>query len=167
MNITLSGWNEKLGSYSFDIFVDEQKDNYEIHFKDGFVAKQTTPFQYVTQDWNHDGDVYTMFGAWFESKFGGSDFWSADEMVSGLVLSAQEEGYRDTYKIACIPGIELPDALQRQPPRSPLNERIANALSRVKETSNTAPSHVDINRGRGAISIEDNPQKHTKPNRER
>lgn len=113
MLVNKSGWSESQGFYNFNIYVDETKTDYEIQYKDGSVSKQASPFQYVTADWNNDGDIYTMYGAWFTSnKFACNNFWTAEELVGCFIESAQNDGYRDPYKIADIPGIVLPECYQ-------------------------------------------------------
>ena len=42
-------------------------------------------FEYVTRDWNCDGDVYTLFGACFEGKYGGKDFYTPNNLVSMML----------------------------------------------------------------------------------
>lgn len=48
-------------------FVDENKSDYEIRFKNGDVLVQKTPFHIEEGDWNNDGDIYEVFGAVFAS----------------------------------------------------------------------------------------------------
>lgn len=133
MQVNYSGWNEKLLRFDFTIDLDETRKDYEIHFKDGFVSKQSTPFDYVTCDWNHDGDVYCMYGAYFTSRFGGNVFWTPDEMVSALIESAMEDGYRDTYRIREIPGIALPPALRKKEKLPTLKEKLTAAAASRKQ----------------------------------
>jgi hypothetical protein len=54
-----------------------------------------TPFQVVEADWNCDGDVYTEFGANFESRYGGREWWTPQNLLS-LMLNGE----------AVIPGIK-------------------------------------------------------------
>jgi len=108
MYVNHSGWTQERGAYSYDIYIDETKTDYELHFADGFVAKQTSPFEEITADWNCDGDHYTQLGAWFESRFGSSSFWTPVQMVSEL-LKGREEGSRNSSdRLTEIPGIQIP-----------------------------------------------------------
>jgi hypothetical protein len=119
MDVLYSGWSEKRGSFSCNVFVDEQKTDYEIHFKSGLIAYQSSPFQNETHDWNHDDDVYTQFGAWFEFRnedghFQGSQFWTPVDMVSELAeaLNPDSRVYGDS--VVAIPGIKIPP-LEKRP----------------------------------------------------
>lgn len=97
MNIEHSGWREDIGFFSFKLPVDETKEDYEIRMKNGTVFRQNGPFQAVTRDWNCDGDVYTLFGAYFQCEGRGGEFFSVTDMVS-LVVDDEAE----------IPGIPNP-----------------------------------------------------------
>ena len=46
-------------------FIDENKSDYEIRFKNGEVLTQKTPFHIEEGDWNNDGAIYEVFGAVF------------------------------------------------------------------------------------------------------
>lgn len=96
MNIRYSGYRENYGTFDVLIPVDETRQDYEIQMKNGQIGRQVTPFQEATYDWNHDGDVYTLFGAWFDWN-GSRDFITPVDMVS-MVIDAD----------ATIPGIEIP-----------------------------------------------------------
>jgi len=114
MYVNHSGWTKEKGSFHYDIFLDETKTDYELHFADGFIAKQTTPFQEVTADWNYDGDQYTQFGAWFESRYGGANFWTPTEMVRALLDGMEDGRQRHPDTLCAIPGIQIP-AKDRRP----------------------------------------------------
>lgn len=107
MFVNHSGWNEKDGSFDYNIFVDENKTDYEIHYNDGTVAYQKSPFQFETADWNCDGQVYEQFGAWFEWE-GRGEFITPDQMVWQLLF----DGYCGP-KAVSIPGIDIPQPSQR------------------------------------------------------
>lgn len=112
MNVEYSGWREDCGFFCHKIYLDEKREDYEIHLKNGSVGRQVTPFQEFTYDWNHDDDVYPLFGAFFE--FGtGRDFLTPVDMVS-LLLEDKAE----------IPGMENP---LKKPT---LDERLSRADSR-------------------------------------
>ena len=114
MYVNHSGWNEKTGAFSYDIYLDENKTDYALVLKNGEVLKQTSHFQDVTADWNNDGDVYTCFGAWFESSYGGNNFWSAEDLVFAA-LEAQEEDRRfSAHDVVAVRGLALP-AKERRP----------------------------------------------------
>lgn len=85
MIIENSGWNEKRGWFIDKYFVDEFEINYKIHWKNGGMCKQITPFEDVTRDWNYDGDVYTEFVAGFEGKYGGIDYWTPHHLISEIL----------------------------------------------------------------------------------
>lgn len=96
MNIRYSGYRENYGTFDVLIPVDETRQDYEIQMKNGQIGRQITPFQEATYDWNHDGEVYTLFGAWFDWN-GSCDFMTPVDMVS-MVIDGD----------ARIPGIEIP-----------------------------------------------------------
>lgn len=96
MNVEYSGWREDLGFFRYLIALDEKREDYEIHRKNGRVGRQVTPFEELTYDWNNDGDIYPLFGAFFQWD-NGRDFLTPVDMVS-LVLEGE----------ARIPGIENP-----------------------------------------------------------
>ena len=85
MIIEHSGWSIDKGFFTEKYFVDENKSNYKIRWKNGDVCKQVTPFKNITRDWNYDGDVYTDFVAGFESRYGGVDYWSPSNLVSEML----------------------------------------------------------------------------------
>lgn len=78
---------------------DDKKRDYEIHFSNGSISKQNSAFDYVTRDWNCDGDVYTQYGAWFENDRAASDFFTPEQLVW---LVADDD--------AAIPGVRDPKA---------------------------------------------------------
>lgn len=114
MWIEHSGWNVDRGAFSYKVFVDENKLDYEMRFADGSISKQAGPFESITRDWNNDGDVYTQFGAWFDriEKDGsrnGRDFWTPEEMISMLIEGMDPDSMEyPCNKIVFISGIELP-----------------------------------------------------------
>ena len=95
MIIEHSGWSQERGWFNDKYFVDEAKTDYEIHWKNGTVCKQQMPFQWVTADWNCDGDVYELFGASFEGKYAGLDWYTMQGLVD-LVIEGE----------ITVPGIE-------------------------------------------------------------
>ena len=114
MYVNHSGWSESLGSFHYDIFLDETKTDYELHFANGFIAKQTSPFEEITADWNCDGDRYTQFGAWFQSPFGGSTFWTPVQMISELLEGREEGRGPSSERLIAIPGIQLLERRQQK-----------------------------------------------------
>ena len=84
MQVEYSGWTKDHGPFFCLINVDEQRKDYAVYFENGTVAKQTGEFETVTGDWNHDGDVYSQFGAWFHyynadgTRNGGAFFTPVD-----------------------------------------------------------------------------------------
>lgn len=127
MYVEYSGWSEKLGSFHFNIFLDESRQDYSIEYGDGTIVKQTSSFQDVTTDWNHDGDVYTQFGAWFESPISsGNDFFSAVDLVYVAIESVTNERRIYGNEIKAVHGLELPKELY---PTS-LSDRLHDAENR-------------------------------------
>lgn len=122
MNVEYSGWSEAHGLFSFQIPVDETREDYEIRLKNGSVFKQNGPFQHVTRDWNCDGDVYTQFGAYFSYDGGGGEFFTPDDLVSLVVHNGAE-----------IPGIQDPFK------RPSLDEQIGRADSNRTATHHPGP----------------------------
>ena len=109
MNVNYSGWTEQHGSFSCNIFVDENRQDYELVFGNGSVAKQQGPFEEVTADWNNDGDVYTQFGAWFSRPEGnGGDFWTPVDMVAAVVDAQTRERKPYGNEVVSVKGIEVP-----------------------------------------------------------
>ena len=95
MQLTHEGWSQERGWFQNKYNIDTTRADHEIHWKDGKVCKQTTPFEIVEADWNCDGDVYKLFGANFESKYAGRDFYTPHELLD-LILEGE----------AIIPGIK-------------------------------------------------------------
>ena len=126
MYVNYSGWNKKDGQFSYDVFIDENKQDYAIVYHDGFVSRQTSPFSPVTADWNHDGDVYTKFGAWFSSRFGtGNNFFTPEEIVLELVENRSKERFYG-HDIKEVVGITLPE-----PSKPRLSDAILNSELRA------------------------------------
>lgn len=81
LTINVSGWNKNYGPYNKNIPFDDQKTDYEIHFKDGSLYKQTSSFTWETHDWNNDGDVHSQQGAWFRDQDGRGEFFAPVDMI--------------------------------------------------------------------------------------
>jgi hypothetical protein len=95
MIIENSGWSQERGWFCDKYEIDVTCTDHEIHWKNGTVCKQQMPFQYVTADWNNDDDIYSEFGANFDSKWGaGREWWTPQNLLS-LMLDGE----------ATIPGI--------------------------------------------------------------
>lgn len=97
LTINVSGWRKGYGPYSLNLPLNEQRNDYEINFKDGTRYTQTSPFMTETHDWNNDGDIYSQFGAWFRSQDGRGEFFTPVDMLR-LVQEKQ----------ANIPGLSDP-----------------------------------------------------------
>ena len=110
MYVNHSGWNEKHGAFYYDIYINEHKTDYEIHYQNGMIAKQSTPFHVETRDWNHDGDVYPLFGAWFQCC---GHFWTPESMVAVLIEAMDNTRTRYGNEVVSIPGITLPEPGKR------------------------------------------------------
>ena len=113
MQVEYSGWTQEHGSFHCDIFIDESRIDYELHYKSGVVARQKTPFEVVTADWNHDGDIYPQFGAWFESVLGsqitsGGSFWTPEDMVRAVADANDPNTRQYGDHVIASPGIEIP-----------------------------------------------------------
>ena len=89
MQLSHEGWSQERGFFNDKYFIDETKTDHEIHWKDGRVCKQLTPFEDVERDWNYDGDVYSEFGAMFEGKYG-REWWTPYHLL-GLVVDGEAE----------------------------------------------------------------------------
>lgn len=138
MYVNHSGWNAEFGSFSYDIFVDEKREDYEIHYKNGTVDKQNGPFEAVTADWNNDGDVYTQFGAWFRDENGRGSFWTPEQMVQALVDSM--EGSYGCSNVSHIPGITLPE----RDKRPSLSETIEQSERRAAAQESESNRKMDM-----------------------
>ena len=95
MIVEHSGWSQERGWFCDKYDIDTARTDHEIHWKNGRVCKQETPFQVVEADWNCDGDVYSEFGANFEGFYGGRDWWTPQSLLD-LILEGE----------AVIPGIK-------------------------------------------------------------
>ena len=113
MYVNHSGWTADRGAFSYDIFVDETKTDYEVVYGNGYVSKQVTPFEHITGDWNNDGDVYTQFGAWFSSKYGGNTFLTPEDLVMALVEAQGRERKAYGNEIVSVKGIDFPSKERR------------------------------------------------------
>ena len=85
MQLEHSGWSKERGHFCDKYSIDTTRTDYEIHWKDGRVCKQISPFQIVEADWNCDGDVYEEFGATFESRYGGREWWTVYHLLSLMI----------------------------------------------------------------------------------
>lgn len=94
MQLTHEGWSQERGWFQDKYNIDITRTDHEIHWKNGKVCKQTTPFQVVGADWNNDGDWYEEFGANFESPYAGKDWYTPQGLLS-LMLDGE----------ATVPGI--------------------------------------------------------------
>jgi hypothetical protein len=84
-----SGWSQERGCFCDKYYIDPTRTDHEIHWKDGRICKQITPFESVTRDWNYDGDVYTEFGAMFEGRYS-REWWTPHHLL-GLVVDGEAE----------------------------------------------------------------------------
>lgn len=113
MIVNYSGWNQKLGPFYFDIPFDEKKENFEIHFKSGDIGRQSTPFDVYTGDWNHDGDVYAQFGAWFDylspsGEFQRGSFWTPEALVRAALDARDPTAAVSGDHVIKVVGVEVP-----------------------------------------------------------
>lgn len=84
MIIENSGWSQERGWYCDKYELDTTRSDHEIHWKNGKVYNQLTPFETVTRDWNNDDDVYSEFGAMFEGRYGRE--WHTPQGLLSLML---------------------------------------------------------------------------------
>lgn len=103
LTINVSGWKKGYGPYSLNLPFDEQKIDYEIHFKDGTCYIQESPFKDEAHDWNNDGDVYPQFGAWFRGDDGRGEFFTPVDMLR-LVQESQAEVVGLTDPLSALEG---------------------------------------------------------------
>ena len=109
-----SGWNIESGSFSYQVFVDENKLDYVLNFADGSFSKQAGPFEALTRDWNFDNDIYKQFGAWFtrydrNGELDGSHFWTPEQMIAALIEGMDPDSREyPCNKIVSIPGVNIP-----------------------------------------------------------
>lgn len=91
MQLEHSGWSQERGFFCDKYSIDTTRTDHKIHWKNGTVCKQTTPFEAVEADWNCDGEVYSEFGANFESKWGAGREWHTPQGLLGLILDGEAE----------------------------------------------------------------------------
>ncbi len=84
MIIENSGWSQERGLYCDKYELDTTRADHEIHWKNGKVCKQLTPFATVTCDWNNDDDIYAEFGATFEGIYG-REWWTPQHLLSVML----------------------------------------------------------------------------------
>lgn len=85
MQLFHEGWSQERGWFQDKYNIDTTRTDHEIHWKNGKVCKQVTPFEIVTADWNCDGDVYSEFGANFESQYAGRDWWTPHSLLDLII----------------------------------------------------------------------------------
>lgn len=117
MKIHHAGWNETVGAFNCDATINVDKCDYEIHFTNGSVFRQETPFDDLVTEFDQNDTAHPRFGAFF-SHNGATEFFTPLELVA-LVAN----GY------ATIPGIQL------EHKQSPLIDRIEDAVQRAKNLS--------------------------------
>ena len=130
MKVNYSGWTQKTGFFHHDIFVDENRTDYAVHFANGDVARQNGKFETRTEDWNHDGDVYSMFGAFFQyihsdGSISYGDFFTPEDLVRFAVDALDPDA--SGPKVAYVEGIEIP----KEPRQPSLNDRILQSEARA------------------------------------
>ena len=96
MQLTHEGWSQERGWICDKYNIDTTRTDHEIHWKNGKICKQVTPFGVVLADWNNDYDVYSEFGANFDSKWGAGRDWYTPQGLLSLMLDGE----------ATIPGIK-------------------------------------------------------------
>ncbi len=127
MKIHHQGWNETVGAFNCDVEINEARSDYEIHFPDGTVFYQQTPFQSLPADWEQNGEPYSVFGAFFIQN-GIKEFFTPLELAS-LALN----------DYAVIPGLQIKDHQEN------LADRIQAASNRIKSHTtlhSNGPAHA-------------------------
>ena len=132
MHVDYSGWNSESGSFSCKVHVDESRRDHAVHFANGSIARQSSEFQHVTNDWNHDGDVYSQYGAWFEFRnseggFAGGEFFTPVDLVQFAADAMDPKASCIGPRPIKVEGIEIP--LKRRHPN--LSDRIAQTEARA------------------------------------
>lgn len=89
MQLTHEGWSQERGWFQDKYNIDTKRTDHEIHWKNGQVCKQLTPFEDVERDWNYDGDIYSEFGAHFEGKYS-TEWWTPHHLL-GLVIEGEAD----------------------------------------------------------------------------
>ena len=84
MQLFHEGWSQERGWFQDKYNIDTTRTDHEIHWKDGRVCRQLTPFESVERDWNYDGDVYSEFGANFEGKYS-REWWTPYHLLGLMV----------------------------------------------------------------------------------
>lgn len=78
-----SGYSEARGIFCDLYYIDPNKMDYKIYFPDGDTYIQNSEFHARIEDWNHDGDRYEQFGAFFKiESLGRSEFVTPEMMIS-------------------------------------------------------------------------------------
>ncbi len=95
MKVHQQGWNEAVGVFNCDVTIDEAKLDYEIHFTNGTICRQQTPFEQHVLRQEPDGELEQKIGAFFDYR-GNRELFTPAEMAS-LALN----GY------AVIPGLVI------------------------------------------------------------
>ena len=52
----------------------------KLMINDEIYATQISKFEYITEDWNCDNDIYTLYGAYFDIN-GRKDFLTPEDIV--------------------------------------------------------------------------------------
>lgn len=89
MQLTHEGWSQDRGWFCDKYNIDTTRTDHEIHWKNGKVCRQLSPFEIVTTDWNNDSEIYSEFGANFESQWGVGRDWYTPQNLLGLVLDGE------------------------------------------------------------------------------
>ena len=105
LEVEYSGYSENRGVFCDLYFINPDKTDYEIYFPDGDVFRQKSEFHKRCEDWNRDGDIYELFGAFFQiESLGRGEFFTPENMVRFIT----DDG-------GSIPGIEMKTVLGKMP----------------------------------------------------
>ena len=146
MIVDYSGWNKDTGHFCHKIYIDESKKDYAVYFENGSVARQTGEFHHHTADWNHDDDVYTQYGAWFEFRAAdgsrnGGEFFTPEDLVRFAVDALDPDSSRFGPRVTKVDGVEIPV----QPRHPSLDQRLAQIEARAM--------HQDMERNRKMAAL--------------
>lgn len=113
MYVEHSGWNNERGFFCDKIYFNENKLDFTIEFNNGTVLKQTSAFMEHTADWNCDGDIYSMYGAWFhevdsKGNYSMGEFWTPEQMVTAVIEAQDPDRPKYGNYVKSISGICIP-----------------------------------------------------------
>ena len=125
-----SGYSEARGMFCDLYYINPNKTDYEILFPDGDTYRQSSEFHIRTEDWNHDGDIYEQFGAFFEIESLRRGEFLTPEMMIRLI----------TDHHCRIPNIGMQTVMGKPPS---LHQKLAEANTK-QPVKNTLTDRAEI-----------------------